>query len=179
MSRTSATAFATAALVACLAGPVWGHGEQRTVTPEDGSRVAKVPGEIELNLTEPPGPGSTLKAFDGCNNKVEGAVATSGDTMTLTPAGGEPGRWHIEWRSISSVDGHPTKGHWIFRVAGSRDCSDEAEDEGDQIGGGETTRVTGSPPEDEGGGFPVVPFAAGTVVVVGLAFVLRRASGSS
>lgn len=179
MGRTGAVALVAAAFVLCIAPSSWAHGEQRKTTPQDGSRVAKVPATIELDLTEPPGPGSTLKAFDGCNDKVQGEVAMSGETITLTPAGGEPGRWHVEWRSISSIDGHPTKGHWVFRVAGTRDCSKPAGDGEDQIGGGETTRVEGAPPEDDGGGFPIVPFAAGTVLVVGLAFVVRRASGSS
>jgi methionine-rich copper-binding protein CopC len=180
MRRGWAAALAVTAVVGCFVGPAFGHGEQRTVSPSDGSRVQRVPNKVSIDLTEPPGPGSTLKAFDGCNNRVAGPVAMAGDRITLTPAGGEPGRWHIEWGSISSVDGHPTKGHWVFRVAGTKDCSLDAEaTEGDdQIGGGETTRVSGSPPEDEGSGFPVVPFAAGTVVVVGLAFVLRRTSGS-
>jgi methionine-rich copper-binding protein CopC len=172
-------ALAAAALSAFVAVPAHGHGEQRTVSPDDGSRVGGVPNRISIDLTEPPGPGSTLKAFDGCNNRVAGSVSMSGDRIVLAPEGGEPGRWHVEWGSISSVDGHPTKGHWVFRVAGAKDCSpDEPEEDGDEIGGGETTRVSGPPPEDEGGGFPIVPFAAGTVVVVGLAFVLRRASGS-
>jgi methionine-rich copper-binding protein CopC len=180
MRRVSAVALGAVALLTCLVGPAFGHGEQQTTTPADGARVSKVPGKVRVGLTEPPGPGSTLKAFDGCNNRVAGPVAMAGDDLTLTPEGGEPGRWHVEWSSISSVDGHPTKGHFVFRVAGTKDCSpDEPEDDGDEIGGGATTRVSGSPPEDEGGGFPVVPFAAGTVVVVGLAFILRRASGSN
>jgi methionine-rich copper-binding protein CopC len=179
MRRVSAVALAVAGLWACFVVPAFGHGEQLTTTPKDESRVNDLPGRITVGLTEPPGPGSTLKAFDGCNDRVAGPVTMSGENLTLAPEGGEPGRWHVEWSSISSVDGHPTKGHFVFKLAGARDCSAEANGDGDEIGGGATTRVSGPPPEDEGGGFPVVPFAAGTVVVVGLAFFLRRASGSS
>lgn len=176
--RRTVVAAVAAALVA-MPGVAHAHGDQQKTSPADGSHNTRVPKTISVTLTEPPGPGSHVRAFDGCHDRVPGEISTSGNELVLALDGGQPGGWMVTWHAISSVDGHPTRGRFHFHVAGKRDCSTEVAENGDQIAGGESTRVSAPPQEDDGGGFPVVPFAAGTVVVVGLAIFLRRAAGSN
>jgi hypothetical protein len=46
----------------------------------------------------------------------------------------------------------------------------------DQVGGGEDTQIANDLSDDEGD-FPIVPFAIGSIVIVGAALLIRRAAG--
>ena len=173
-SGVSVLAVALAlALGAVWAGPAWAHGDIQSASPEEGSKVRRPPGEVALVLAEPPAAGSSLLVTDGCKEKVSGEPVADGDNYSVAIEGGRPGRWTVKLRSISSVDGHVIKAGYSFTVGGKRDCSAEPTPDGE-----ETEDTSSRPPianpDEEGSSFPVVPFALGTVVLVGIAVALRR-----
>lgn len=126
---------------------------------------------MTLRLTEPPGPGSTMTVVDGCKRNVATRVKRSGSALVAVVKKAEPGRWHARFRGVSSVDGHTTRGGVRFVVRGKRDCTNEPET---QVGGGARTQIEAEAPEGEG--FPIVPIAVGSLILVGGALVLRRLS---
>ena len=173
MRRTVAASFAATWLLLCAA-PALAHGDLQGSTPEDGSSVAKRPKQISLTLTEPPGAGTTVQITDGCKRNVPANVEQSGQDVTAAVNGGKPGRWHVRFRAVSSVDGHTTKGGIRFTVRGKKDCSKPRDGDNVDIGGGSDTLIeSDDPPEST---FPVVPVVIGSAVVIGIAFVLRKIS---
>lgn len=156
--------------------PASAHGDITSSTPEAGTRVKRPPRQVRLVLAEPAAAGSSLTVTDGCGDAVSGEPARDGQNFSVVIDGGRPGRWQVRLRSISSVDGHVIKDRFAFRVAGKRDCSEEAEDPPDGEDPGDEIATSSRPPienEDDGSSFPVVPFALGTVAVVGVALALR------
>jgi methionine-rich copper-binding protein CopC len=154
------------------------HGVMRSSDPAAGSSVGRVPRNLMITLTEAAGPGTTLRVNDGCDRNVAEQVRREGEVLDVGIGEAEPGRWKVRFRVVSAVDGHATRGGFAFRVRGKAECShdEKSDDNGDtQIGGGEDTQITPDPGDE--GGFPVVPFAIGSVVIVGLALLLRRLSG--
>ena len=174
--RVSAAGVLAAALI-LTAGPAAAHGDLHGTDPEPGSTLSKPPRSVSVTLTEPPGPGSTLKVSDGCSPDAGGPVELAGSRLVAGIPNGNPGDWVMRYRAVSSVDGHVTRGSVHFTVKGKTDCAKPTDEDDDtQIGGGEDTRVANPDPPDAGGGFPVVPVVIGSVVLVGLALVLRRAT---
>ena len=173
MSWVRMLAAVSAAPVLFPIAPASAHGEIQGTNPKPGSRVAAVPRRVAVTLTEAPGPGSVIKAVDGCRRKVRGSIAQSGNDLVLAVSRGEPGRWTVSYRAISSVDGHLTRDRFAFAVAGRKDCSRDDT----QIAGGRDTRVA-APDADPGSSFPFVPFGIATAAVLVLAFVLRRRTDS-
>lgn len=157
-----------------VSGPAWGHGDLQGSDPEDGSRLKRPPRAITLTLTEAPARGSVMTVRDGCGRKVPGKVFVKEADLGYSVSGGDPGSWHASYRAISAEDGHLTQGGISFTVAGKKECSKEPSP-ADQIGGGADTRVS-APPGDDESSFPIVPFAIGTVVVVGASLLLRRSA---
>lgn len=167
-----------ASLVVLSAAPAAGHGDITSSRPEAGARLNRAPQQVRLVLAEPPAQGSDVTVVDPCGDEVSGEPQRDGETISVSVDGGRPGRWRVQLRSISSVDGHVISDRFAFRVAGKRDCSpdenaagpdDNADEEADD-------EISSRPPienDDPGSGFPVVPFALGTVVVVGIAVALR------
>ena len=166
------------AVLALSAGPAGAHGELQGTDPAKGASLGSVPDDVSLTLTEAPGPGSTLEVTDGCERAVAGRVSRDGSDLQASVKGGEPGRWSMTYRAVSSVDGHVTKGKVRFKVTGERDCSEPQSAETDvEIGGGEDTQVANED-RSEGGGFPLIQLALGTVVLVGIALLLRASTSS-
>lgn len=160
-------------LVGGFAGPASAHGDIASSTPEAGAKVKKPPRRVSLVLAEAPAKGSTVTVTDGCGDEVSGEPQLNGDTIAVATDGDRPGRWKVQLRSISSVDGHAITDRFAFQVAGRRDCSDEVEEPEDDV---EEPDTSSRPPienDDDGSGFPVVPFALGTVAVIGVAVALR------
>jgi copper resistance protein C len=165
-------------LVWALAFPAaaaWAHGDIQSSSPSAGARVTDPPREVSLVLAEPAARGSSLVVTDGCGERVSGAPVIDGVDLSTPIDGGSPGSWKAQMRSISAVDGHAVEAGFSFRVAGQRDCSQEPT----TPGGDESPTTSSRPPLEnpdppDSGGFPVVPFAIGTVVLVGLALVVRR-----
>ena len=160
-----------------VAGPASAHGDLHGTDPEPGSTLGKAPRSVSVTLTEAPGPGSILKVSDGCSDDAGEKVSLEGSKLVAQVPDGQPGDWVLRYRAVSSVDGHVTRGSVHFVVRGKKDCSEPDPEETDtQIGGGTDTRVANPDPPGDGSGFPVVPVAIGSAVLVGLALVLRRAS---
>jgi methionine-rich copper-binding protein CopC len=171
-------ALTTGGLLALSAGsPAWGHADVEKTTPTANSRVKKPPREVKLVLAEPPGPGSTLRVKDGCDdNVVEDVVASEGEsTLAAALLRGEPGLWRVRFESVSAVDGHLVKGGFKFRVAGRHRCNGN---ERKVARGPNQQRPPGGDLRgDEGGSsLPVVPLALGTAALVGIALIARRST---
>lgn len=159
----------------CLASAAQAHGDLQSSDPAAGAEVQKTPRSISLTLTEPPGPGTTVRVVDGCRRNVAAAVKRSGSVVDVELADPQPGKWTVRYRSVSSVDGHAVKGSYRFAVKGQRGSCTRKSSVEDEVAGGEDTRIEPEDVEDTGS-FPVIPFAIGSVVVIALAFILRRAT---
>lgn len=160
-----------------LPRPALAHGDIRDSSPSAGTRVTEAPEEVTLILAEPAASGSTVVVTDGCGEEVSGALEIRREILDTTITGGQPGRWLVNLRSISAVDGHVIKEAFTFKVAGKKDCSgqpgNDIEPETD-ISPDTSSRPPIENPDEEGSSFPVIPFAVGTVAVVGVALAVRR-----
>lgn len=162
---------ALAMLVAvAVAGPAHAHGDLRSSDPNAGARLQAPPSVVELDLAEPPTADSRFVVIDGCRDEVAVDFGRDGSRVTLPVAGGQPGRWRVEYRVISAVDGHLVRGDFAFRVAGQRDCSEPAASPEPA----ETDDEVAAPPGEEGGSGPLVPLVAVGGGIVALAFVIRK-----
>jgi methionine-rich copper-binding protein CopC len=158
-----------AGLLLVLASPfsaAQAHGDIRSSSPAAGERLDEPPGSVSLVLAEPAAQGSTLVVRDGCGERVSGAEVIDGANFSA---------WKVVMRSISAVDGHAVDATFSFRVAGQRDCSEEPRTPTPD----ESATISSRPPianpdPPDSGGFPIVPFAVGTVVLVGLALAVRK-----
>ena len=153
--------------------PVRAHGDVRSSTPAEGSSLRRPPESVLVRLAEPPAQGSDLVVTDGCRRQVSGRstiVATS--NLQAPVSGGQPGRWNVKVRFISSVDDHLVKESFPFTVRGEKDCSPQgsAQDPDDDVELGDPQ----PPIENDETSFPVVPFALGTGVLIVVAIALRR-----
>jgi len=102
---------------------------------------------------------------DGCGTDVVTTAEVNEKRAVAELASGEPGRWRVDYRVVSAVDGHPTDDRFSFRVAGKPDCSDP----------------DAAPPprkdaEDGSATAIIVGLGGATVLLVGVALVLRRRS---
>ncbi|HYI44000.1 MAG TPA: copper resistance CopC family protein [Actinomycetota bacterium] len=158
-------------LVLAPALPAWGHGDLQSSDPAADSVVRKAPKSVSITLSEGPGPGTQVRVADGCNRSLVVDQDRSGETITLGLKKGEPGTWDVRYKAISAVDGHTSRGTFAFKVKGKRDCSRPKPDT--DIDGGEDTIIRSEDQTD--GGFPIVPFALGSLAIIGIALVLRRA----
>lgn len=166
----------TLGLIVLPAAPAWAHGVIESAHPAQGSTVAEPPRELSVHLAEPAAPGSTLVVTDGCGERVGDEGRIEGQMFTLPIQDGRPGRWNVKVRSISSVDGHLVRESFSFKVRGKKDCSPEespSNNDDDEVELG----APQPPIQNDESSFPVVPFALGTVVLIGLAIALRRSSG--
>ncbi len=159
-------------LLGALASPASAHGAIARSSPDAGSVVPKPPKEVTLTLAEPPGPGSSLAVTDGCGRDVSGGETIQRDAFSATITGGRPGTWNVRMRSVSSVDGHVVKESFSFKVSGKRDCSPGSD--GDQGEVATSSRPPIENPDAGGTSFPIVAFALGTLVLVGVAVAIRR-----
>lgn len=173
--RRLAAGFLLALLTSTTAGA---HGVYTASSPKEGDRIGLIPHEVRVTLTEAPAQGSTIRVTDGCGRDVAEAVRLDGSDL-IGVVGGEihpePGRWKVAFRSISSVDGHASKDSYSFKVRGQRDC---ARAEGPTVEETESPETSSKPPiaNDESSSFPWIPFGLGTLVLVVVALVARRAS---
>jgi len=153
------------------------HGVFTASSPEKGGRVRQVPEVVRVTLTEAPAQGSTMRVVDGCGRNVAAAVSLEGPELVAAVGGEiqpEPGAWKVAFRSISSVDGHTARGSFGFKVAGQRDC---ARQEGPTDEESESPETSSQPPiANDEASFPWIPFGLGTLVLVVVALVARRAS---
>lgn len=180
MRRAFGAVAATIVALFVFAGPALAHGELEGTTPADGSTVKKIPSEIRVTLTEAPTRGAEARATDGCKRKVPASVTVDGNDVVLALQGGERGRWKVSYEAVSAEDGHQTRGTFAFTVSGKEDCTkdkpDGAEDDPeDEVDAADDPGIIDNPdPPDEGTSW-LVWVGGGTILLVGLAFVVRRA----
>jgi methionine-rich copper-binding protein CopC len=155
------------------------HGLLESSDPRAGSTVRTVPKSVSVALTEAPGPGTSAAVSDGCDRDVEAGLQREENVLKIGIGDAQPGRWKVRFRVVSAVDGHATRGNFGFKVRGKADCSQPTPDDSpeDQVGGGEDTQIANDQ-EDESE-FPVIPFAIGSLVIVGVAFLIRSLSGGA
>lgn len=165
----------SAAALLVVAAPAAGHADRRGTRPAEGSTAAKPPRAISVTFTEPPRNKAEMRAIDGCRRQVPSAVSVAGNDIVLSAEGGEPGKWKVTYRAVSSVDGHQTKGSFGFTVTGTKDCSRGRADEiEDQVDAAENPGIIENPdPPDDGGTPWFVWVGGGAVVLVWAAFALR------
>jgi methionine-rich copper-binding protein CopC len=165
--RVFVSAAGAGVILLVSAGPTVGHGVLDSSLPRQGARLKKPPRHVRLTFTEAPTRQTSVKVRDGCGDDVVGSIVVAGDDAHVGLIKGQPGRYRVSFRVISSVDGHATKGRMSFVVAGERDCSNEPDDKETQA----------APPpaetEDEGGA-GLAWVAVGAAALVGLAVAARK-----
>ena len=171
MRRLTAVLVGVGLFVLVVALPALGHGDFESARPGPGSDLATPPSRLAITLTEPPAPGTVLRVFDGCGRDLVAAPSRSDRVIETRLAQGQPGRWRVQYRAISAVDGHSTRGSYRFTVRGRRDCTSAKKSP--QISGGEDTLIESDDPPEETTDFPIVPFALGSIAVIAVAVVLR------
>jgi methionine-rich copper-binding protein CopC len=171
--------IATVAFLVALASPAAAHGDLTSSDPEAGSHVQEPPSVVELELAEPPTRESRFFVFDGCDEMLINDIQGDGGRMQLSLDPGQPGRWRVEFRVVSALDGHLVRGDYAFRVAGQRDCSEGEEtprpgstaDDGDVTG----PDLRG---DEDGGSSPLLPIVALGAGLVLAALVIRKMMAS-
>lgn len=156
---------------------MWGHGDLQATHPERGSSVKRPPKTVLISFTEAPSAGGRFQVVDGCGEQVLARVGGDGPDAELQVDGGQPGRWKVSYRVISSVDGHSTRGTFGFRVKGKKDCSEPPP----ASTGGKAVAPTAPavPPERApSGSFPLLPVVAGAALVIGAVAVRLLGSRS-
>ncbi len=165
--------FVLVGLVAVPA-PAHAHGDIQGSDPAPRSTVRRSPRSVAVTFTEAPTAQAVLTVTDGCRRDVTRAVDVTDATATVRVSSGEPGRWRVAYRVISSLDGHQTQGRYAFTVAGARDCTPD-EDPTDDPGLAPTrAEAPRDREEPAGSGAPVVPIALGAVALVAIALAVRR-----
>ena len=143
--------------------PAFGHAALTKATPKNGAKLDAVPATVEIDYAEPPTTDSVFTVTDGCGRDVARDVEILNQRITAAVDSGQPGDWKVEWSVVSAVDGHLTKDDVSFTVEGEADCDRAAAED---------------TPRDEGSGssFPVVPVVVVTLLIVGVALVVRLRS---
>jgi methionine-rich copper-binding protein CopC len=132
-------------------------------TPKNGAGLDTVPTTVEISYSEPPTTDIRFTVTDGCDRDVARDVEVLNQTVTADVGSGQPGDWTVEWAVVSAVDGHLTRDGVAFTVEGEADCDQAAADE--------------TPTDEESGStFPLVPVAAATLLILGVALVVRLRS---
>jgi methionine-rich copper-binding protein CopC len=179
---------AVAACLLAIASPAWGHGKEIKTDPKRNAELKRPPAAVSIQLTEAATPDAVMKVIDGCDTNVAAHIAVSGETITAHLVKGKPGRYQVQWKVISAVDGHPTDGKYSFTVAGDGDCSDDTAANGDSGGGGgnddagdegDGEAASAAPTSSEGeddSSFPIVPVALGAVGVIAVGLGARFAA---
>jgi copper resistance protein C len=181
--------FPLVVLALALAFPAaaYGHGTLESAIPPPDSTLGKPVNHLILNFTEPPTKDAVFKVVDGCGDDLIDQTAVQERTgHVFLVKGGEPGKWKVSYKVVSSVDGHVAKGSYSLKVKGKADCGDGDKPAGNgggggtgdnAGGGGDQAAPTDDSQEEDGSSFPIVPVAIGTVALVALAFIARRAAG--
>ena len=117
-----------AVIVACvlggavlLSGAAEAHANYVRSNPAADARLVKSPAEIRIEFSEPPDPkGSEIQVLDTATGKRHdtGPVTPSGDVNGLRVAVGPigDGGYVVAWTATSAVDGHTTKGNFVFVI---------------------------------------------------------------
>lgn len=115
------------ALVALTAAWLWvtvpsagAHALIKSSTPEDGALLDAPPAEVAITFTEPPDLGlSEIRVLDGEGREVGTGplqTTTGNRSVAVQLEGLGEGVYTVNWRVLSTVDGHVTAGSFSFGV---------------------------------------------------------------
>lgn len=100
-------------------GNAWGHAALQTSSPAAGERVEAAPSSIRIDFNEPLSAdlsGAELFEKNG-NAKIPQRPIVDARSIRLTPLVGlRRGSYRVEWRAVSTLDGHPVEGSFGFGV---------------------------------------------------------------
>lgn len=125
-----AGAALTAALLAVLAVPAFGHAILEETHPFDGEVVDASPGMVSLTFDEGiDTPSGGVRVFDSAGNRIDAGDAQvevdSPQTLQVSiPDDLDDGTYIVTWRAVSA-DGHPIKGAYLFSIGNDAGVSDD------------------------------------------------------
>lgn len=177
--RTFWVAACTSLLWLLLAGSATAHGDLRSTRPEAGTTAPRVPSHIAIDFTEPPSGRPEIGIVDGCGRPASRGITYTeqGAVHVTVDKKAQPGTFKVNYRIVSAVDGHPSKGSYNFKVAGKRDCSVDDPTKGEAAGPNDGDSAPQAPKGESNGSTWLLIMGGGTVVLVGLALALRRSGG--
>jgi methionine-rich copper-binding protein CopC len=111
-----------AAAVVVGAAPAFGHAAYRESDPARGVTVTVAPPRVSADFTEPLTRDSTLQVVDPCGRRVDGDSDVDGERVTVDMSGDAAGTYQVRFRLISTVDGHPTRGGFVFTAQQGAAC---------------------------------------------------------
>lgn len=151
------------------AAPALAHAERVRSSPTEGARLESPPDTVRIDFSEPPIGEASFVVTDGCDRDVVEDLEVQNLEIEASLGTGQPGRWTVQTEVVSALDGHATSDRWTFSVRGTADCVAEPTPAGiDDPALDESS--------DDGGSFPLLAFAAGTVLLIALALVVRGRS---
>lgn len=121
LSRRCALAVGACAVwTAVIATPAFAHAGLIGATPAPNIGVGQTPGVVRLRFSEPLRvPPSAVRVLDRSGrDHVVGIrrIATDPQSMEATLGSIAPGVYRVEWKSVSTVDGHTIRGAYEFGV---------------------------------------------------------------
>ncbi|MSQ30642.1 MAG: c-type cytochrome [Dehalococcoidia bacterium] len=114
-------ALAVALLAPALAGVAHAHANLVRAVPAPDSATAQAPPRVEAYFSEPLAPAlSALTVLDTAGRRVDGGDAAvdlaDRQRMTVTLPQLPSGTYTVVWKNVSTVDGHPLSGTYVFYV---------------------------------------------------------------
>jgi methionine-rich copper-binding protein CopC len=181
--RSLSRGVVAAAVLLGLSTPALAHGDLESSKPEAGSTIKKSIDTVTLTFTEEPLEDARVRVFDGCRQDIVDLTHVVDRTMhILLTHKGEPGKWKVEFKVVSAVDGHESEGSFGFTVKGKADCSEgeepsPGETAGPGAGADDDAARDAEPTSDQGSDFPMIAVLIGALALIGIA-VLAKVGGS-
>lgn len=100
-------------------GVAWGHAALQTSSPAAGERIEVAPSSIRIEFNEPLSTDlSGAELFDSTGStKIPHRPFVDARSIRLTPLTRlRRGSFRVEWRAVSTLDGHPVEGSFGFGV---------------------------------------------------------------
>lgn len=119
MSRLRTTTLWAVAVLGALPAPAAGHSAFVGSTPQPGQRLEQAPPSLELRFTEPINRSLTDVALrrEGSAGDRRVRLRFTGPTrLALEPGDLPTGAYRLEWRTVSTEDGHPLRGTFSFGI---------------------------------------------------------------
>ena len=107
-------------MLALLAGPADAHAWYLRSNPAADARLVRAPTEIRVSFSEPPDlRGSEIQVLAADGRRVDLRDLRATDEPNGLAVGVEPigdGGYTVAWTVLSTVDGHTTRGSFVFAV---------------------------------------------------------------
>lgn len=135
-----------------LAAPASAHARYESSNPADGSSVARPPGEVQADFSEPVTSDSYMEITDPCGQVVSGDSRPVADKVNVSMSGSRSGTYRVYYRVQSSVDSHVTDGTFTFTSSGGDPCPGEEPPGGGGTGGDDPSDPGNGGSDDSGSG---------------------------